>query len=567
MKVLVRHLLKKTRAGGYAEREETIEAPTIRFGRGTECEVHLADPRVLLHHAEMTERPGGLFIETVGQVDLQVNGKITSAASIAPGDVVQLGPYDLVLIDAPDGCDAAFTFEYSRELGDELSALRDRSNTELNRVGLSLRGWAWLLFLLAVGIGIGLPLADFYTTPRGGDPMMARTETSLLSRGDEIWLSGPISGVHSHFGDRCEACHVNEFEQVTNAVCLDCHDEAGHHADPVVFPVASLEGQQCESCHKEHTDGEDLVISSEAFCVDCHQNFAEVAADSRLLPVSGFDTHPEFHPTVIVDPTEMTFERVSVSADPAPVDRSNLKFDHAQHLSPEGMRGPDGTRVLGCGDCHQPETGGVAMLPVTYDDACAGCHRLHFEPDALDRAIPHGDVQIAQQYVADTYAVLALSGGYQGEDDAPSVVRRIPGSPMSEADRQDALAWAEAKAAEVLESRFGRGLCLNCHEIVEGDGGPADWDVEPVHLTPRWLPLGYFTHQEHRDRSCDTCHAAAESEQATDVLLPSIAVCQDCHGGEFATGRTRTACTDCHGFHREDLMEDMDGQTALMRWE
>lgn len=567
MKVLVRHLLKKTRAGGYAEREETIEAPSIRFGRGAECELHLTDPRVLLHHAEMTERPAGVFLESVGAVDFQVNGKITSAARIGPGDTVQMGPYDLKMLDVPEGYDASFTFEYARELGDELAALRERSNTKLTRVGMGLRGWAWLMFLLAVGFGIGAPLAAYYTTPRGGDPMMSTARDNLLARADEIWLSGPISGVHSHFGNQCETCHVNAFEQVTNTVCLDCHDDAGHHADPVAFPVGSLAGQQCASCHKEHTDGEDLVISSEAFCVDCHQNFSEVAADSRLMNVSGFDTHPEFHPTLIVDHEEMTFERVSVAADPPPVDRSNLKFTHAEHLRPEGMRGPDGTRVLECGDCHQPETGGIAMLPVVYDDACAGCHRLQFEPASLDRSIPHGDVEVAMQYVRDTYSVLALRGGYQGDDaDAPAVVRRLVGEPISDTEREDALAWADAKAAEVLESRFGRGLCANCHEIVEGNG-PADWDVAPVHLTTLWLPKGYFTHREHRDRSCTTCHAAPESEQASDVLLPSIATCQECHGGEFATGRTRTACTDCHGFHREDLVDDMGDDTALMRWE
>ena len=53
MKVIIKHLLKKTRTGGYAQRDEVIEAPSIRFGRGSECEVHLTDPRVLLFHLEI----------------------------------------------------------------------------------------------------------------------------------------------------------------------------------------------------------------------------------------------------------------------------------------------------------------------------------------------------------------------------------------------------------------------------------------------------------------------------------------------------------------------------------
>ena len=28
----------------------------------------------------------------------------------------------------------------------------------------------------------------------------------------------------------------------------------------------------------------------------------------------------------------------------------------------------------------------------------------------------------------------------------------------------------------------------------------------------------------------------------------------ECHGGEFATAKVRSTCTECHNFHREDLM-------------
>lgn len=573
MKVLVRHMLKKTRSGGYAQRDEIIEAPSIRFGRGADCEIHLADPRILLHHAEMTERPGGLFLESLGSIDFQANERLTSAASLKPGDSVHLGPYDLVILEAQDGVDAAFSLEYARPLGDDLAALKERSNTETARVGLGIRGWAWLMFLIAVGIGIAAPVASHFSKTGGVDPMTSETRgdgmKALLAKADEIWLSGPVSGVHAHFGDQCETCHVNAFEQVDNTVCTACHDDAGHHADATLFPVASLDGQRCGSCHKEHTDGNDLTISGESFCTDCHSELSTVAASSRLKDVGGFESHPEFHPTVVKSHAPMTFERLEIGSQPGPVDRSNLKFPHAKHLQEKGMRSPEGEgRVqLTCGDCHRPETGGVAMLPVRFETACASCHRLQFEPSAPERVMPHGDVAAAKLFVEDTYAALALRGGYKAEEtDAPAVVRRIVGSEMTEDERQEALQWADSKASEVLDGRYGRGLCGQCHEIDKGDG-LRDWTVAPVHLTTRWLPKGYFTHKAHEDRSCTTCHAAPESDSSRDVLLPSIAVCQDCHGGEFASGKTRTACTDCHGFHREDMMPDQPSTSASLNWE
>ena len=99
MKVLIRHLLKKTRSGGYAQRDEVIDAQSIRFGRGTKCKVHLNDPRILLVQLEMTERSGKLHLESQGDSDFQVNGQILTNASIKPGDEIQLGPYDIEILD------------------------------------------------------------------------------------------------------------------------------------------------------------------------------------------------------------------------------------------------------------------------------------------------------------------------------------------------------------------------------------------------------------------------------------------------------------------------------------
>lgn len=555
MKVIIRHLLKKVRgSGGYAQRDEIVDASTIRFGRGADCEVHLPDPRVLLHHAELTHRSGGLYLEATGQVEIQLNGAIVHSARVKPGDKAQIGPYDLEFVEPEGDSEATLTLELVRPLGDDLSALTARSKVHLTRAGLGMRGWAWLLFLVVAVAAVGAPLAAFFTkAPIEKTTLMGPDERPVLARADKVWKPGPFSGVHSFFGEKCEACHVEPFEQVQSAACLGCHEDTGHHADPIAFPAASLSQRECQTCHKEHTGSDGLVIQGERFCVSCHGNFDEIAGDSRLKTVSGFETHPQFHPTVRTQTDPPVFERLAVDATPPPIDGSNIKFPHKTHLNPEGLRNPMQSErmALTCSDCHQPETGGVAMLPVSFEDECASCHRLQFEQMAPDRAIPHGNIADAKRFVYDSYAALALRGGLESaKEDLPAVIKRIPGTPLPEEDRLEALAWAEQKAEETLGGRFGRGLCGQCHTISEGDGA-LDWGIEPVHLTKRWLPKGYFDHRAHLDVDCSTCHAAPESETAEDVLLPDIAVCQGCHGGEDAVGKIQSGCTDCHGFHQD----------------
>ena len=161
MKVLIRHLLKKTRSGGYAQRDEDIESPAIRFGRGSECEVHLTDPRILLIQLEITERSGELYLEGQGDSDFQVNDQILTKSTVKTGDKIHLGPYDIEVLDNEDGYDAVLTIEYSRPLGDELEAFKKRSNTQFDSLGLSTRGWAWVLFIGIIALGILGPLTAY----------------------------------------------------------------------------------------------------------------------------------------------------------------------------------------------------------------------------------------------------------------------------------------------------------------------------------------------------------------------------------------------------------------------
>ena len=560
MKVLIKHLLKKTRTGGYAQRDEVIDAQNVSFGRGSECEVHLTDPRILLVQVKITERSGKLHLESQGDSDFQVNGQILTKASVKPGDKIQLGPYDIEILDNDNKHDAVLTIEHSRPLGDELVALKKRSNTEFTTLGLSIRGWAWFLFIVIITIGVLGPLTAFITKPKGEDPLARAETTRLLADADHVWLPGPHSSVHAHFGDRCETCHTNAFKQVMNKVCFDCHNNAGHHADPSIFPNASLDGQQCQDCHKEHAGDKGLLITTERFCTNCHGEILEIAENSKLKNVSDFDEHPQFHPTLIKTHQPETFERIAIDANkPKPVDRSNLKFPHNKHLKENGVRHPDGTRtVLQCGFCHELETGGIAMQPISFEKHCSNCHDLKFEPQSPNKEMPHKNISQAKDYVVGTYAEFALRGNWIEPETTinnTSSFRKLVGEEpvVTEEQKKAALEWAELKAEEVLQGKFGRGLCGECHEIVDNEK-TKNWDVAPVYIPTKWLPKSHFNHKPHKDRKCATCHNAKESEEATDVLLPPVETCQECHGGEFTTTKVKSTCTECHDFHREDLM-------------
>ena len=197
------------------------------------------------------------------------------------------------------------------------------------------------------------------------------------------------------------------------------------------------------------------------------------------------------------------------------------------------------------------------MLPVSFEKHCSNCHDLKFEPQAPDKEIPHGNITLAKEYVIGTYAEFALRGNFIESDnfknDASTFRKLINDKPKTKEEKKAALEWAEAKTKEIIDGRYGRGLCGECHQIND-NVKTASWDIATVHVPKKWLPKSHFNHEPHKDRECTTCHNAKKSEKATDILLPSITTCQECHGGESTTSKVRSTCTECHGFHRADLV-------------
>ena len=81
----------------------------------------------------------------------------------------------------------------------------------------------------------------------------------------------------------------------------------------------------------------------------------------------------------------------------------------------------------------------------------------------------------------------------------------------------------------------------------------------------RWMPHARFEHQAHGMMSCTACHARAlESRETSDVLLPGIETCRQCHqeqGAQKAVADGR--CSECHGYHDWTIAKPTNGHFTI----
>ncbi len=313
MSALVRFLTRK-RAGGVAQRDVQVAGDRIAFGRAADNDAYLNDPRVAPYQAALEARANGVFVESQGGAEITLNGGLIEQAWIKSGDVLGIGPYDVALIDPPEGRSLAVTVELVRPMGDDLQKLMARSRLGLEHTGLSRRAYSWVSALLVLGLFLVWPVAAFFNPSRAPDSDFNKT---VVWRADLPWNSGQISFAHQPIAQQCNRCHQTPFVMVRDAACTACHEAIEHHADPKKFKFAELTDNRCEHCHKEHNGLAQITLRDQAFCTDCHGPFRAKAPASALLASSDFrKDHPEFRPTVVVDPAAPRFERVSLAAQP-----------------------------------------------------------------------------------------------------------------------------------------------------------------------------------------------------------------------------------------------------------
>lgn len=553
MRILVRYVSHKGKLNDTLQ-EVPLTGSRLKIGRGTDQDIHLSNLRVALAHAELIEgQDGKVRLQSHLAAGFHYNGDVVQSAVLTAGDRVELGGHILRVGDAA-GCNLVLEItEDTSTRGREMeAALLKRARLDLFAAGLRKRPMALAAAGIILALFLLVPIISA-TVPAAGKWLRLLP----LLPSDHAWQSGAVSDAHAHFGVNCNSCHTIPFVPTRNKACLSCHQNTPHHVDNDILKTGLFKGQRCASCHHEHTGKSSLVRHDEGLCVTCHSDLKDRHKDTELLDVRNFGAdHPEFRPTLAreVDGKQVSV-RVALSDAKALRETPGIEFSHQGHLDAKGIESPTrGTVKLGCSDCHQAEPGGGRMQAVNFEKNCHECHQLNIAGDVA-REVPHGDLKGAFNAVSDYYQAWALRGGYPNVF-APNGVqtRRLPGQPISEAEKQDALSWAARNAEMTTSEMLAYTTCGKCHTVQptgKGKGAEA-WHIDPVRIPKAWLPGANFSHKQHDTQACTDCHVdARKSETSADVMLPGIATCRTCHGsGDAGEGKLASTCVTCHGFHR-----------------
>jgi hypothetical protein len=136
----------------------------------------------------------------------------------------------------------------------------------------------------------------------------------------------------------------------------------------------------------------------------------------------------------------------------------------------------------------------------------------------------------------------------------PTEARSIPGrSPAPAGPGLSEATWVEQQLRENERILFtGAAGCSYCH--IRGPEVSAAAAREqplpkyaPTQIKNRWYTRSQFSHDSHRMEACSLCHPAETSTRTSDVLMPRISICQECHNTR--AGGARSDCVECHLYH------------------
>ncbi len=556
--------ITRNRQGQAARAEQTLEIDVLRVGRGSDCKLHLADPRVALHHATIGRASDGVGFVEAATGTIKINGQFERVARLRPGQAISVGPFELIVQEPPEGYDLALSFELLEALPQEIASGRRKLRASLRNTWLSKRLMSWFGAVLVLAAFLVWPVMHALN-PAG--PLPGRvTPAGVTITADAAWDPGPLASGHHSFGRDCAKCHATPFVQAKNEQCESCHPSIGWHfardstekkaLHEAVF-MQSDNAARCASCHRDHKGPLGLVRQDSPLCTQCHADLKSRHAQTQLPDIGDFARdHPAFKLSMLV-PGKTGPEAIVRVAQGGPklAESANLKFPHDVHLSSKGVRGPNGRVVMECRNCHIPDETGTRFKPTTMKDHCQACHSLEFEPRAGNRQVPHGNVDDVIATVREFYAQAVLA-------DTPIdvVVQdgiRPPGERLSATQRQSALNWATQKADKITRELMEDRVCFSCHQITRADAAdsaaPASagaWKIAPIAVTQHWLPKARFPHNQHATHECGSCHKVAQSKSSSDIAIPDIKNCRECHGGNAtAADKAPGTCETCHGFH------------------
>ncbi len=537
---------------------------TLTLGRAAGCKIYLPAPQVRLEHANIRRAEDGyLLLEGIGGTVL-VDGEAQDLVRLAPGQVILIGPFEFVvaaLTHGPDCEQQLLKLQFTHKPVPQTRADSPRSQGGFRRSLIGVRSLSWLAALLAAITLIVVPLLQAH------EPLKRMVEGPAPVKMDVLWNPGPISSAHKNIGNQCQNCHTVPFQRVQDLACMSCHQNSGPHIpNHPALQASVFSGQRCASCHKDH-QGEDGMKKIDAVgCEQCHSNVREVAPTTTLPNVGDFGKeHPDFRLTMKTSAAPEVLQRFAHT--PALKEASGLKFPHDVHLSTKGVRSPVGPAdtggrvLLQCNSCHQLDSAKVRYQPIRMEQACISCHQLGIDAQNPTRQVPHGQPQAVVTALRDSFSTLALAKNPSQVVTVNSLLqgpRFTAASPVS----SNTSRWVDDKSLAAATDMFEnpKGTCLTCHSIErmadKGADGLPNWKVQAVLSNDHWLPKSTFSHAQHANAACSSCHAAALSKSSTDILIPPITTCRDCHVGSHPRDQNAlrpdkviSQCNSCHDFH------------------
>lgn len=434
----------------------------------------------------------------------------------------------------------------------------------------------------------------------------------FISRGrrDEFINPGPLSRVHASaaFTDihtrisgvdasSCAACHEGAGQRADSwhgkaldafmhglspaglikkgplessamdAKCLSCHEGKNFHQPDMTHEFA------CQVCHNEHQTGGSMAEVDSARCTSCHGSSELMAAardkgaatDPHAFPsfasIGGNRIQPRERPkdgyTEVItafhtDHPEFRQIREGIR------DRNPIKFNHEIHLRTGKI-----PRTLDCRDCHVRDGRGEYQQPVTYAKNCAECHSLQFDPaTAADKdkpgiQLPHGDPYYVRAFLRSLniqYEEHARAHeGITRSEELNAYVRekKVAIEKLYETGEnlERAVFFADMKGEMPGGLRAPFAGCATCHEVSEPTEESAAPVIKKVSTPDRWMVLGKFNHDMHqKGLTCLDCHQVTTSKLTSDLNLPSIKSCVDCHSPK---GGIDHRCVLCHTYHND----------------
>ena len=561
-----------TATGREIVRTRDVEADMLGVGRASENTIALPDLAVEQKHVTITPlATGALRVEAVGTLGFKLDGKTMQEAEFDPakGGEIAVGSYRLEVSTAEGGLVLITVRQVAEDEGETRDRLRGFS---LEAAMPSRRIMSWALLVAIIDALPAVPIYTNLTREKVQPDIDARGQVLM----DASWSTGDLSLTHHGLEDNCEACHVEPFVAVTDKACLSCHEDIADHSDPARMdkgraPFTGWEARlwdiahafnkpgpgACTDCHTEHEGPTRMQPTAEKFCADCHETMDRRLTDTALGNAADFGRiHPQFQALMV--PARGAEER-RMSLDDGMVDFDGLKFPHDMHLSTRNGVARMASRLniarggMECADCHQPSADGANFLPVVMEDSCEACHSLVYDQVGTTfRSLRHGKIDQMQADLA--------------------AADRSPRRPVSTGRRRPGQ-FAEGgiyygNFSRVMPGGLTRaalepdGLCGECHFPASNARGGLD--VVAVTQRSRFFQHGWFDHNAHEQEDCTTCHAAETSSDASDLLMPGIAVCRDCHEGESVKeAEVPSSCAMCHSYHAPSASSQVGEKIAI----